>query len=117
MGIGAVYKLLAGFWQHESAWLVSMKLGIGCRTRGRRQPILVPGQKRGGTAPRGTSPDDTVPARKLTWLTWRQHRQHLLAGLTLLAALGTAYAVLRVSLVTYVRDSGLSACLARPDEG
>src|SRR5690606_14999876 len=53
MGIGAVYKLLAGFWQHESAWLMSMKLGIGCRTRGRRQPISFPGQKRGGTAPRG----------------------------------------------------------------
>jgi hypothetical protein len=51
------------------------------------------------------------------WLTWRQHRQHLLAGLTLLAALGAGYAVLRGSLVTYVRDSGLSGCLAQPDEG
>jgi len=51
------------------------------------------------------------------WLTWRQHRQHLLAGLTLLAALGAAYAALRGGLVTYVRDSGLSICLAQPDEG
>jgi ABC-2 family transporter protein len=51
------------------------------------------------------------------WLTWRQHRQHLLVGLTLLVALGAAFAVLRGGLVTYVRGSGLSACLAEPDEG
>ena len=53
----------------------------------------------------------------MTWLTWRQHRQHLLVGLTVLAALGAAFAVLRGGLVAYVRDSGLSACLAEPDEG
>jgi hypothetical protein len=53
----------------------------------------------------------------MIWLTWRQHRQHLAAGLMLLAALGAAYAGLRGGLVTYVRDSGLSTCLAQPDEG
>jgi hypothetical protein len=51
------------------------------------------------------------------WLTWRQHRQHLYAGLSLLAALGVAFAGLRTGLTTYVRDSGLSACLALPDQG
>jgi hypothetical protein len=51
------------------------------------------------------------------WLTWRQHRQHLYAGLALLAALGVAFAALRSGLSAYVRDSGLSTCLAEPDEG
>jgi hypothetical protein len=51
------------------------------------------------------------------WLTWRQHRQHLLVALTLLATLGAAYAALRGGLVTYLRVSGLSACLAQPDQG
>jgi ABC-2 family transporter protein len=51
------------------------------------------------------------------WLTWRQHRQHLYAGLALLAALAGAFAALRSGLSGYVRDSGLSACLAQPDQG
>jgi hypothetical protein len=51
------------------------------------------------------------------WLTWRQHRQYLYVGLLLLAALGAIFYALRTGLSAYIRDTGLSVCLAQPDEG
>lgn len=53
----------------------------------------------------------------MIWLSWRQHRGHLLAAATGIAILSVAYLSMRGSLVSYLHDSGLTACLARPNEG
>ncbi|WP_406044019.1 hypothetical protein OG799_06325 [Micromonospora sp. NBC_00898] len=53
----------------------------------------------------------------MIWLSWRQHRNHLLAAATGIAILSVAYLAMRGSLVSYLRDSGLTACLAQPNEG
>ncbi len=53
----------------------------------------------------------------MTWLAWRQHRHHLLAAFAAVAALAAVYASMRGGLEYYLHHSGLSACLAQPDEG
>lgn len=53
----------------------------------------------------------------MIWLSWRQHRNHLLAAATGIVILSVAYLAMRESLVSYLSDSGLAACLARPNEG
>ena len=53
----------------------------------------------------------------MIWMSWRQHRHQLLAAALGIAALAAAYLAMRGALVAYLRDSGLAACLARPDEG
>ncbi|MGI5239913.1 ABC transporter permease subunit [Dactylosporangium sp. CA-139066] len=53
----------------------------------------------------------------MIWLSWRQHRNQLLAAALGVAGLAVAYVAMRAALVAYLHGSGLSACLARPDEG
>ncbi|MEV6849195.1 hypothetical protein [Actinoplanes sp. NPDC051411] len=53
----------------------------------------------------------------MIWLSWRQHRHHLLAAAAGIAILFSAYLAMRGPLVSYLRGSGLTTCLARPDEG
>jgi hypothetical protein len=53
----------------------------------------------------------------MIWLSWRQHRNHLLAAATGIAILSVMYLAMRGSLVSYLHDSGLTACLAQPNEG
>lgn len=53
----------------------------------------------------------------MIWLTWRQHRQQLAVLAGLLLALAALFAALRPDLESYLHHSGLSQCLAKPDEG
>ncbi|HTJ35404.1 MAG TPA: ABC transporter permease subunit [Dactylosporangium sp.] len=53
----------------------------------------------------------------MIWLSWRQHRNQLLAAAAVVAALSAAYLAMRGTLVSYLRDSGLTACLAQQNEG
>jgi hypothetical protein len=53
----------------------------------------------------------------MIWLSWRQHRGHLLGAVLGIALLAVAYLAMRGSLVAYLRDSGLTSCLAQPNEG
>jgi hypothetical protein len=53
----------------------------------------------------------------MIWLSWRQHRYHLLAAATGIAILLATYLAMRGSLVSYLRDSGLTTCLTQPTEG
>ncbi|MEU7870272.1 ABC transporter permease subunit [Dactylosporangium sp. NPDC049140] len=53
----------------------------------------------------------------MIWLSWRQHRNQLLAAALVIAALSAAYLTMRGALESYLRTSGLIECLSRPDEG
>jgi hypothetical protein len=53
----------------------------------------------------------------VTWLAWRQHHRPLSAAAAAIAVLAAAYLAMHGTLVAYLHGSGLTACLAVPDEG
>jgi hypothetical protein len=53
----------------------------------------------------------------MTWLTWRQHRLQLLAGVLVLGVVGAFLLVTGVGMVSTFHDSGLAACFAATPSG